>query len=107
MLLRAFLGGTEAEHQDPERLEREVRDDLRDLLGVEAAPLFSRAFVYPRTMAQYEVGHLDRVSAIEERLAGLPGLALAGNGLRGVGVPDCVRSGDLAAERLAAEGNRG
>ncbi len=107
VLLRAFLGGPTAEDADAARLERLARDDLRDILGVETAPLFARTFVYRRAMAQYAVGHLERVAAIERGLQGHPGLALAGNGLRGVGLPDCVRSGELAAERLAAEVNRG
>ena len=119
VLLRAFFGGAameETEEEEPGRgaatgtvdddadaLETRARSDLRDILGVRAAPLFARTFVWPQAMAQYEVGHLDRVASIEERLGRIPGLALAGNGLRGIGIPDCVRSGDLAAERLAAE----
>jgi oxygen-dependent protoporphyrinogen oxidase len=53
-------------------------------------------------MPQYEVGHLDRVAAIETHLETLPGLALAGGAYRGVGIADCVHSGEAAAERLAA-----
>ncbi len=102
VLLRAFLDDRTAQGVDPERLERLVRDELRDILGIEAAPLFARSYVYSRAMAQYEVGHLERLEAVEERLARHPGLALAGNGLRGVGLPDCVRSGELAAESVLA-----
>jgi len=54
-------------------------------------------------MARYEVGHLERVAEIESRLERHVGLALAGNGLRGVGVPDCVRSGEQGAERLLSQ----
>jgi len=103
VLLRGFVDGKTAEEADPERLERIVRDDLRDILGISARPLLARTFVHRRVMAQYEVGHLERVAAAEERVAAHPGLALAGNGLRGVGLPDCVRSGEDAAERLAAQ----
>lgn len=54
-------------------------------------------------MAQYEVGHLERVAEIERLRAGLPGLALAGNAYRGIGVPDCIKSGiDAAAELLGS-----
>ncbi len=52
--------------------------------------------------ARHEGGRLERVADIERTLDGLPGLALAGNGLNGVGIPDCVHSGELAAERVAA-----
>jgi oxygen-dependent protoporphyrinogen oxidase len=103
VLFRAFVGGALAEETGTEGLERAARDDLKDLLGVGAEPLLARTFVWRRAMAQYEVLHLDRVAAIEARLERHPGLALAGNGLRGVGLPDCVRSGELAAERAAAE----
>jgi oxygen-dependent protoporphyrinogen oxidase len=51
-------------------------------------------------MPQYEVGHLDRLAAIETQLAQLPNLALAGNAYRGAGIPDCIRSGETAAEKL-------
>jgi oxygen-dependent protoporphyrinogen oxidase len=102
VLLRSFLGGPAAEGADHARLEDTVRRDLGRVLGINAEPVITRTCVWPRAMAQYEVGHLERVAAIERRLAALPGLALAGNGLRGVGIPDCVRSGEAAAQRLAA-----
>ena len=50
-------------------------------------------------MPQYNLGHLERVAAIEQRLEGLPGLFVAGNAYRGVGLPDCIASGEAAAER--------
>ena len=53
-------------------------------------------------MAQYTVGHRDRVAQIEARAAALPGLHLAGNAYTGIGIPDCVRMGKQAAERIAA-----
>jgi oxygen-dependent protoporphyrinogen oxidase len=53
-------------------------------------------------MAQYSVGHLERLRRIEARCQGLPGLALAGNGYSGIGVPDCVRSGAEAAGRVSS-----
>ena len=51
-------------------------------------------------MPQYEVGHLERVSEIEKLVSEMPGLALAGNAYRGAGIPDCIRSGQAAAEYL-------
>ena len=53
-------------------------------------------------MAQYTVGHLERLARIERLLKQQPGLALAGNGYRGIGVPDCVRSGEVAAQQILA-----
>ena len=49
-------------------------------------------------MPQYPVGHLANVASLQAQLAAYPGLALAGNGYRGIGVPDCVKGAELAAE---------
>jgi len=80
-----------------------MRDQVRDILGVTAEPLLARAWFHPGSMAQYDVGHLERVAEVESRLGRRPGLALAGNGLRGVGVPDCVRSGEAAADQVLSQ----
>jgi protoporphyrinogen/coproporphyrinogen III oxidase len=102
VLLRCFLGdGALGEAgADPGRLERAARGDLQAILGVTAEPILARTCVWPGAMARYGVGHLERVASIEQRLARHPGLALAGNGLRGVGIPDCVHSGEQAAESV-------
>jgi protoporphyrinogen/coproporphyrinogen III oxidase len=59
-------------------------------------------YKWKSAMAQYEVGHLERLERIERLRQKLPGLALAGNAFRGIGVPDCVRSGRGAAVSLIA-----
>jgi len=79
-----------------------IQADLRELLGIEKAPLFSEVTRWPRSMPQYEIGHLDRVRRIDAHLLRLPTLKLAGNAYRGVGIPDCIRSGEEAAEALAS-----
>ncbi|HEV2912410.1 MAG TPA: protoporphyrinogen oxidase [Pyrinomonadaceae bacterium] len=102
-LLRAFVGGAlqpEMFALDEEAIERAVRDDLRVLLGIEKPPLFTRVRKWPRSMAQYHLGHLRRVESIEERVRALPGLKLAGNAYGGAGLPDCIRSGERAAEEI-------
>jgi oxygen-dependent protoporphyrinogen oxidase len=53
-------------------------------------------------MPQYHLGHLERVKRIRERVASLPGLALAGNAYTGLGIPDCIRSGELAADLIVS-----
>jgi len=101
-LLRCFIGGARNEQvlQLPEEeIVSIVRQELRQILGLTADPLFARIYRWPRAMAQYGVGHLDRLQRIENLLNQLPGLTLAGNGYRGIGVPDCVRSGSEAANR--------
>jgi oxygen-dependent protoporphyrinogen oxidase len=103
VLLRAFVGGALQPEmfalETSEMLSR-VERDLSELLGIKSKPLFTEVSKWQNSMPQYEVGHLDRVQAIETELAQLPNLALAGNAYRGAGIPDCIRSGETAAEQL-------
>lgn len=104
VLLRAFVGGAlqpEMFELEEEEMVRRVRGDLRELLGIEAPPLFAQVAKWPNSMPQYHVGHLERVKRIEQLVSTLPGLALAGNGCRGPGIPDCIRSGETAIDYLA------
>ena len=101
VLLRGFLGGAlnaSVLAEDDEHLIARARDEFGEALGVTAKPLITRVSRWPASMPQYHVGHLTRVDAIERRVAGLPGLHLAGGSYRGVGIADCVRSGEAAAE---------
>src|SRR5947207_630258 len=103
VLLLAFVGGSFQEELltlDDAELERAVRQELGLLLGIQTTPLFTRIARYPRSMPQYFVGHLGLVDELEKRVSGYPGLALAGSAYRGVGIADCVRSGEAAAEAL-------
>lgn len=105
VLLRAFVGGALQEDLyalDDRDMEGIVRRELVQLLGVRGDPMFVRIARYPRSMPQYLVGHLELVSEIETRIARYPGVALAGNAYRGVGLADCVRSGEAAAEAVFA-----
>ena len=107
-LVRCFLGGVRDEQVldlPEDEILRVVREELRSILSLTAEPLFTRVHKWKGAMAQYSVGHLERLERIERLRQQLPGLALAGNGYRGVGVPDCVRSGrDAAKNMLAALG---
>jgi len=101
-LLRCFVGGALNEgalDAADAPLIASVRDELRQALGISAEPLLTRVHRWPKAMPQYHVGHLGRVEAIEHCAAALPGLHLAGGAYRGVGIADCVRSGEAAAER--------
>ena len=103
VLLRAFVGGAlqpSLFEDDDATMESNVRTELASLLGVKAEPLFSRIRRHPRSMPQYQVGHGERIRRIEGRLAGLSGLALAGSAYHGVGIADCVHSGEEAAEKI-------
>jgi oxygen-dependent protoporphyrinogen oxidase len=101
LLVRAFVGDV-----GDEDAVGVVRRELSDILRVEAEPILARAAHHKGAMAQYEVGHLERASEIESRLEPHVGLALAGNALRGVGVPDCIRSGEAAADRILSQASR-
>jgi oxygen-dependent protoporphyrinogen oxidase len=104
-LVRCFLGGARDEQilqtSDEEILEI-VRGELRQIIALNAEPLFARVYKWKSAMAQYSVGHLERLQRIESLRQKLPGLALAGNGYNGIGVPDCVRSGAEAAGKILA-----
>jgi protoporphyrinogen/coproporphyrinogen III oxidase len=106
VLLRAFAGGAlqpDVFALDESTLVTRIEADLRELLNIDRQPLFTEVAKWERSMPQYEVGHLDRVQAIENEVHGLRGLALAGNAYRGAGIPDCIRSGESAAESLLTE----
>lgn len=107
VLLRGFLGGAlgaAALDAEESELARRVREELRAALGITAEPVLTRVRRHPASMPQYDVGHLNAVDTIERRLATLPGLHLAGAAYRGVGIADCVRSGESAAEQALAGG---
>ena len=102
-LLRVFVGGARrpdlAEMPDAQLLPL-VLQHLRPLLQIEGDPQFCDIAHWPRTMPQYHVGHQQRVARIEARLALLPDLKMAGSAFRGVGLPDCIHGGELAAEQI-------
>jgi protoporphyrinogen/coproporphyrinogen III oxidase len=103
VIIRAFVGGA-LNHQilklTDDELEQAARNDLELYLGIKIAPLSSSLFRYPDSMPQYHVGHLEKVERIEAILRNYPGLAIAGNAFHGVGIPDCIHSGEAAAESV-------
>jgi protoporphyrinogen/coproporphyrinogen III oxidase len=101
VLARVFLGGvlqSDMMKLSDDEMVAAARDEFRELLGVTAAPGMTVVQRWPAAMPQYKVAHLDRVALIEEVAAHIPDLFLAGAAYRGVGVPDCVHSGENAAE---------
>jgi oxygen-dependent protoporphyrinogen oxidase len=104
VLARAFLG-----ERSPGLLGRPddevvatVHADLARIAGIKGAPAFSRVARWAEAMPRYTIGHLGRVAALDEAMRALPGVAVAGAAVRGVGVPDCVEQGRAAARRIAA-----
>ncbi len=105
VLLRCFAGGAHEEHAleaDDSVLERQAVGDLRDLLGLSDDPLFSIVERHEKAIPQYLLGHLERWEKIKRELKSLPGLVLAGNWMNGVGIPQCVESGERAGEDLVS-----
>ena len=103
ILLRCFFGGTGDEailSESDEALITIAREELRRILGLTAAPLFSSVSRWPKSMAQYTVGHSVRIAEIRKRTEAIPGLYLAGNAYDGIGLPDCVRTGRQAAAKI-------
>jgi protoporphyrinogen/coproporphyrinogen III oxidase len=104
VLVRVFVGGA----LQPELLElpgndllQLALDELSSLLRITGDPVISDIARWPRSMPQYHVGHLARVARIEALAARHPRLALAGNAYHGVGIPQCIASGQAAAEQIA------
>ena len=105
ILLRAFVGGalqSELFDADDATMEDNVRAELASLLGVTAKPRISRIWRHPHSMPQYHVGHQARIERIEKSLSRFSTLALAGSAYHGVGISDCVRTGEEAAEKVVA-----
>ncbi|MGH9470603.1 MAG: protoporphyrinogen oxidase [Terriglobia bacterium] len=101
-LLRCFLGGA----RDPSVIQMQDQDlisavkrELRAGLGIDSDPDFFRIYRWPVAMPQYDVGHRDLVREIAEAVGKLPGFFLAGNAYSGVGISDCIRTANTAAER--------
>ncbi len=101
IVLRCFFGGI----ADPAILDESdesviaiARGELRRILGLTASPLSQVIARWPRSMAQYTIGHQQRVEEIRARVTAIPGLHLAGNAYEGIGIPDCIQAGRAAAK---------
>jgi oxygen-dependent protoporphyrinogen oxidase len=108
VLLRGFVGGPhnqEIVKRSDEELVQTVLTEFCDLLGLNpfAKPLFSRVFRWHLGMPQYTLGHLERVGRIDDRCVRIPGLAIAGGSYRGVGIPNCIESGERAVSKVLGE----
>jgi protoporphyrinogen/coproporphyrinogen III oxidase len=98
-LFRCFLRDTEG---DEYALIQAALRDLRDYMGVETAPELSHVLRMARALPRYTVEHRARERRIEQGLLGIEGLALCGNTIGGMGVPECIGSGKRAVHRLLA-----
>ena len=103
IVARCFLGGMEDAgvlDESDENIVAAVTAELQEIAGIVARPRFTRISRWPKSMAQYTVGHPQRLAEIQARVAAIPGLYLAGNAYTGIGIPDCIRMGRAAAEGI-------
>jgi len=100
-LIRIFVGraGQDIPWNENDLLAL-AKEELNLTLGIDAEPILSRVFMWDKAMPQYNLGHPEILERIDSALEKHPGLALAGNGYRGIGIPDCIHSGELAVERV-------
>ena len=101
VMLRCYVGGAlqeEIAEKDTETLETLVRKDLQQIMGITETPIFCKIFKNNKSNVQYHVNHSQKIDSIMEDLKNYPGLFLAGSAYRGIGIPDCIQSGNLAAE---------
>ena len=104
VLLRGFLGGVrdaEAMKLTDEEMIETVKRDMSQVLGLRGQPVMGRVFRWPGGTPQLEVGHLERMAAVEKEVASVPGLHLTGAGIRSTGIPDSVADGTRAGEAAA------
>jgi oxygen-dependent protoporphyrinogen oxidase len=103
LLARCYVGGVGREtilQLDDQALVARVREELAEICGVAAEPVYVEVNRWMKAMPQYTLGHLERLNQLEAALSRYGGLILTGAGYRGVGIPDCIRDGAVAAERV-------
>ncbi|MFQ5900964.1 MAG: protoporphyrinogen oxidase [Thermodesulfobacteriota bacterium] len=103
VLIRCFVGGVhnkELVSLDDKAMTKMVREELKDIMGIDAEPVLTRAYKWKDAMPQYIIGHREKVLRIEERLSHNPGLFLNGGAYNGKGISDCIHSGDLTARKV-------
>lgn len=102
VLIRCFVGGSknsELVSVDEKEMVRMVRQELKDIMGIEAEPVVTRVFKWNASMPQYTVGHEERIASIEARVAGYPSLFITGSAYHGIGISDSVRNGEIVAKK--------
>ncbi|MCK5427920.1 MAG: protoporphyrinogen oxidase [Anaerolineales bacterium] len=102
-LVRVFIGraGQEADLPwDEVGLQAIAQEEVRQTLGITAEPQLARVYRWEKAMPQFNIGHPARLERIDALVEKTPGLGLAGNGYQGIGIPDCIHSGELAADRV-------
>ncbi|MBL8054769.1 MAG: protoporphyrinogen oxidase, partial [Nitrospira sp.] len=103
LLARCYLGGVGREdilQREDQTLVATVREELTSICGITAEPSYTEVNRWWKAMPQYTIGHLSRLEQLDAAVSRYPGLILTGAAYRGVGIPDCIRDGVLAAEQV-------
>lgn len=103
LLARCYLGGVGREdilQREDQALLATVREELTSICGITAEPSYTEVNRWWKAMPQYTIGHLSRLGQLDAAVSRYPGLILTGAAYRGVGIPDCIRDGALAAEQV-------
>jgi oxygen-dependent protoporphyrinogen oxidase len=104
LLIRIFVGGDGFEHLVEQRSDNDLlalaRAEAAATMGLKTPPLVHRIFRWPKGNPQYDVGHLERVATMEQLAGQAPGLYLTGSALRGIGLPDCIKSALTTVDQL-------
>ncbi len=107
-LLRVFIGRAGQEEEIPWEaagLLEIAREELSLTMGISAEPRLARVYRWEKAMPQYNLGHPERLQRIERFLTAYHGLALAGNAYQGIGIPDCIHSGEKAGQKIVSDFN--
>ncbi|MEE8424062.1 MAG: protoporphyrinogen oxidase [Thermodesulfobacteriota bacterium] len=103
VLIRCFVGGSMNEELvslSDEEMVKMVREELKDIMGIDAKPTLSKVFRFHKSMPQYTIGHEERVARIEQVVDEHEGLFLTGSAYRGIGISDCVHNGEITAKKV-------
>lgn len=103
VLIRCFVGGSKKADLvslNDEEMIRLVREELRDIMEIEAEPILARVYRYINAMPQYTIGHTERVEWVDDRVGNYPGFFLTGSAYHGIGISDSVRNGEITAKKI-------
>lgn len=106
MLIRTFIGGALQAgmmRMGDAEMTAAAREELRSLIGLNLTPSWVHVERSSDALPQYAVGHVQHIAKIRQTVSTIPGLALAGAAYEGVGMPDCIRSGEQAADAVFAQ----
>lgn len=98
-----FVGGARQPGlalQDYAVIEKNVMEDLKDLVGIKGNPNLIKIRRWPHAIPQYKVGYLKVQEIFDQIEKDYPGLYIAGNIRRGISVGDSVLCANDAVQKI-------